>query len=98
MPLAFEWDANKARENARKHGVTFEEALTIFYDELVATMVDSRHSADEDRYISIGTSVRQRLLVVVHTERGDRTRILSSRPATALERRQYEEGSSEDKR
>ncbi len=88
MPLAFEWDAGKARENVRKHGVTFEEALTIFYDELVATMVNSRHSADEDRYISIGVSVRQRLLVVVHTERGDKTRIISCRLATTLERSQ----------
>lgn len=92
MSLRFDWDDSKARQNARKHGVTFEEASTVFYDEFVATLDDTQHSEDEERYISIGLSIQQRLLVVVHTERDQKTRIISCRPATPVERRKYEEG------
>ncbi|MBM4020049.1 MAG: BrnT family toxin [Planctomycetes bacterium] len=90
MALAFEWDANKARANRAKHGVSFDEASTAFGDPLSITISDPLHSEDEERFVLIGRSLRNRLLVVVHTERGDRIRIISARPATRSERLRYE--------
>ena len=86
----FEWDDEKAISNLKKHGVHFEEAATIFNDPLIATISDPDHSKNEDRYISIGISVQGRLLVVVHTEREERIRLISCRKATSAERKSYE--------
>ena len=92
MALQFEWDTKKARANKRKHGITFEEASTIFDDLLSITIHDPAHSVGEDRFITVGTSVTDRLIVVVHTERGDTIRIINARNATRNEKRQYEQG------
>lgn len=89
MALQFEWDSRKARVNKRKHGITFEEASTIFDDPLSITIHDPAHSVGEDRFITIGTSANDRFIVVVHTERGDTIRIISARNATRNEKRQY---------
>ena len=86
----FEWDDEKAVSNLKKHGVGFEEAATIFNDPLIATIFDPDHSEGEDRHISIETSVQGRLLVVVHTEREERIRLISCRKATSAERKSYE--------
>ncbi len=88
----FEWDAQKAASNLRKHRVSFEEAATVFGDPLSATYYDPAHSAGESRYITIGVSGSGRLVVVAHTDRGENTRIISARHATRRERKQYEEG------
>ena len=90
MSLRFEWDERKDAGNLRKHGVGFEEAATVFGDVLSLTISDPDHSEGEDRFISLGMSHRGRLLVVIHTERGDRIRIISARLAAANERKQYE--------
>jgi uncharacterized DUF497 family protein len=92
MALQFEWDSKKARSNKRKHGITFEEASAIFGDPLSITVHDPVHSVGENRFITIGTSATGRLVVVVHTERGDTIRIISARNATRNEKRQYEQG------
>lgn len=92
MGLTFEWDGRKATANRRKHSVGFDEAATAFGDPLAITIPDPDHSNDEDRFVLIGESVRGRLLVVVHTERGDNLRLISARLATASERRTYEQG------
>jgi hypothetical protein len=86
----FEWDDEKAISNLDKHGVGFEEGATIFNDPLVATISDPDHSEDEERFISIGTSVQNRLLVIVHTFREERIRLISCRKATNAERKLYE--------
>ena len=86
----FEWDDDKALSNLRKHSVSFEEGATIFNDPMVATIADPDHSTKEERYISIGISVQDRLLVVVHTEREERIRLISCRKATGAERKFYE--------
>jgi uncharacterized DUF497 family protein len=86
MSLLFEWDPKKARSNLAKHGVSFDEASTVFKDDLSITISDPLHSEDEERLVLIGRSYRDKLLVVVHTERGDRIRIISARPATRRER------------
>jgi len=91
MDFIFEWNENKAKENLRKHNVSFEEGTTIFRDPFIATMPDPDHSDIEQRFISIGISINHRLLVVVHTERANRTRLISCRKATRVERRIYEE-------
>ncbi len=91
MPLQFEWDNNKARTNLAKHGVSFEEASTVFADPLSLTIPDPAHSQAEDRFIILGQSHRRLLLVVVHTERGDKLRLISARRASRNERKQYEE-------
>ena len=91
MPeIDFEWAATKAATNLRKHAVSFDEGATIFHDPLIASMPDPDHSEDEERYLSIGLSAQGRLLVVVHTQRGERTRLISCRKATPVERRIYE--------
>jgi uncharacterized DUF497 family protein len=95
MELVFEWDANKARANLRKHRVSFEEAKTTFNDPLLLTYPDDPHSETEERYCSIGYSVQNRILLTVHTEQvnGEEllVRIISSRKATAAERKKYED-------
>ena len=92
MGLTFEWDQHKAQENFRRHAVSFEESSTIFGDLMSLTIEDPAHSIDEDRFVTIGLSILDRILVVVHTERGDNIRIISARHATARERRVYGEG------
>ena len=90
--MQFEWDTAKAAKNPAKHGVSFEEAATVFRDTLSATGADPDHSVGEERFITFGVSTSGRLLVVAHTERGDTIRIISARPATPGERKIYEEG------
>ena len=92
MALQFEWDPNKDRRNRKKHGVSFDEASTVFADPLARTIGDPLHADEEDRYITLGQSHRRRLLVVVFTDRGDVIRIISARVATRRERKDYEEG------
>jgi uncharacterized DUF497 family protein len=92
MGFAFEWDGKKAAANASKHGVSFEEAATAFGDPLSVTVVDPGHSNDESRFVLIGRTVRDRTVVVVHTERGDNIRIISARLATRRESSDYEQG------
>jgi uncharacterized DUF497 family protein len=89
--MEFEWDARKAETNMQKHGVSFTEAATVFGDELAITVPDPDHSKNEDRYITIGSSNQRRLLMVSHTDRGDRIRIISARELTKTERKAYEE-------
>ncbi len=88
--LTFEWDPQKAQSNIEKHGVSFEEASTAFRDPFSLTIDDPLHSKDEARMVQIGISNRNRLVVVIHTERGDNIRIISARKATKKERNQYE--------
>jgi uncharacterized protein len=90
MSLQFEWDEQKADRNAIKHGVDFDEAKTVFADSNSVTIADLEHSIDEDRYIDIGISNRDRLLVVIYTERGEFIRIISSCCATNREIRIYD--------
>ena len=92
MELRFEWDEVKSRSNRDKHSVTFAEAATVFGDALSVLIPDPLHSESEDRFTLLGQSQRQRLLVVVHTERDGAIRLISARSATARERRNYEEG------
>jgi len=92
MRLRFEWDAEKAKENRRKHRVSFEEGLKVLTDPLSITIDDPDHSANERRCIDIGTSEKGHVLVVSYTERGGSIRIISCRKATPNERRRYEEG------
>ena len=91
MSPEFEWDPAKAKTNLRKHQVSFEEASTIFDDPLFITFLDEEHSINEERYITMGLSRRQRLLLVAHADRQGRIRIISAREATKNERRFYEE-------
>ena len=91
MAYVFEWDPVKAAENVRKHVVTFDEASTVFGDPLALLMVDPDHSEEEQRYVLLGMSKTQRLLVVAFAERPPRTRLISARRATRQERRRYEE-------
>jgi hypothetical protein len=86
----FEWDPEKAKRNLEIHGVSFDEASTAFGDTLSLTIYDPLHSEDEDRFILIGNTYKNRLLVVVHTARGNRIRIISARKATKKEREYYE--------
>jgi uncharacterized DUF497 family protein len=91
MPLRFEWDAAKAAGNLSKHGVSFEEAATAFGDPLSLTVDDLDHSADEFRFITVGSSAGGRVLVIVHTDRENVIRLISARLATRRERRNYEQ-------
>ena len=90
--MQFEWDPKKATANLRKHGISFDEAATVFLDDLSLTGEDPDHSLHEERYVTFGISSSGRLLVVSHTDRGDRVRIINARPATRPERKIYEEG------
>jgi len=89
--LLFEWDTRKAEKNIKSHGVSFDEASTAFSDTLSLTIFDPLHSEGEDRFILIGNSHNNHLLVIVHTERGDKIRLINARQATRDERKQYEE-------
>lgn len=91
MALTFEWDPRKDVASLKKHGVAFDEASTVFGDPLAWFQPDVGHSGSEARFLLLGRSSRDRLLAVLFTDRGDELiRIISSRPATALERRRYE--------
>jgi len=89
--LSFEWDSLKAKKNLRIHRISFDEACTAFKDTLSLTIFDPLHSEKEDRYVLIGSSYKDRLLVVIHTERNRLIRIISARKANITERRRYEE-------
>ena len=90
----FEWDDEKSAANVRKHKVSFEEASTVFDDELMLTEADWMHSEEEDRYVSIGFSSQNRLLVVSYTERVRIIRIISAREPTSREKQSYENDNS----
>jgi uncharacterized DUF497 family protein len=94
MPIRFAWDVRKERRNLQKHGVGFDEASTVFADTLSITIPDPDEVDDEERWVTMGFSHRQRLLVVVHTEEDEHqiVRIITARPADPGERRDYEEG------
>jgi len=91
MKPNFEWDPDKAEKNFRKHDVSFDEASSIFDDPLFITLLDEEHSISEERYITIGLSNKNRLLLVAHTERENRIRIISARKAMRNEEKFYEE-------
>ena len=90
--MHFDWDENKAERNLSKHGVSFEEAKTVFDDPLYVDFCDPDHSEDEERYLIVGQSSRGRLLIVSYTEREDSIRLISAREVTRTEREAYEEG------
>ena len=90
MALRFEWDDRKARSNLVKHAVTFEEASTAFADPQSLTIPDPLHSQEEQRHVLLGQTYRGKLVVVIHTERGESIRIISARPANRRERLTYE--------
>jgi uncharacterized protein len=87
--MAYQWDKNKAAANLLKHGIDFADAVSVFSDNLAITTPDERF--DEERFITIGLDALGRVLVVVYTWRGQKIRLISARPATRQERRQYEE-------
>jgi uncharacterized protein len=91
MSASFEWDDEKATSNLKKHGVGFDEAKSVFEDDFAVTFFDERYSKDEQREITIGRSKTARLLLVVHTERGENIRIISVRKATKHEQKIYEQ-------
>ena len=93
MPVSyeFEWDETKAKVNIVRHGVSFEEASAVFGDPMALLLPDPDHSLGEERFLVLGMSSRRRVLVVSHAERPPRTRLISARPATRHERRQYED-------
>ena len=90
--MEFEWDPKKSAANERKHNVTFQEASTVFGDRLAITFADPDHSKNEERHLTFGLSMQNHLLVVSHTSRGEKTRIISARLMDRKERRIYEEG------
>jgi len=90
--VLLEWDPEKAAANLAKHGVDFHEAGTVLDDPLSTTFPDPSHSLDEQRYLTIGSALSGRILVVAHTDRGEAVRLISARPATPTERRFYEQG------
>ena len=90
--VTFEWDARKAAANFKKHGVPFEDASSVFFDPFAMTFPDPDHSLDEHREVTLGYTMKKALLFVSHCERGERIRIISARPATRTEQRQYEQG------
>jgi len=88
--MQFSWDPDKDRLNQSEHGVSFQEASTVFGDPLAVTVADPDHSIGEERFVTMGQSSASQLLVVCHTEQGDNIRIISARQATAHERKNYE--------
>lgn len=90
-PQSIVWDSVKARINREKHGVDFEDAATVFLDPLLLVQPDMEHSQEEDRWIAIGRSMKDLLLVVIHTDKDRTIRIISARKATPKERRCYEQ-------
>ena len=97
MSLEFEWNEDKAVSNNKKHGISFEEAATVFVDPLAAIFDDEVHSAEEQREIIVGHSEKNRLLLVSFAERGEAIRIISARQATKRERKDYEENPHREK-
>ncbi len=91
MRIVFEWDPAKAKKNIQKHQVSFNEAATVFGDPMSMTFYDPDHSIDENRFITVGLSPLGKLLIVSHTDRDDRIRIISARKTTRRERKFYEE-------
>tara|TARA_B100000959_G_scaffold244599_1_gene268638 strand:- start:2402 stop:2677 length:276 start_codon:yes stop_codon:yes gene_type:complete len=89
--MEFEWDPSKARKNLQKHGISFSEAATVFGDSLSVTFSDPDHSVRENRYIITGLSSTGQVLLIAHTYRNNRIRIISARKATRQERKYYEE-------
>ena len=87
--MVYQWDRNKATSNLRKHGIDFADAVSVFSDDLAITITDERF--EEERFVTIGMDALGRILVVVYTLREDQIRLISARPATRRERRQYEE-------
>jgi uncharacterized protein len=87
----FEWDPGKARQNRRKHRVSFQEAATVFGDPLAVTYPDPDHSLSEQRFVTVGMSSAGRVLIVAHVDRDENVRIISSRKTTPRERKHYEE-------
>jgi uncharacterized DUF497 family protein len=90
--VRFEWDPEKARRNVQKHGVSFDEAATVFGDPMAVTIYDPDHSHGELRLLTTGISKRQRLIIVAHTDREGQVRIITARDTTPREREQYESG------
>ena len=88
--MAFEWDASKAAANLAKHGVSFDEAITVFEDVYALTYRDLEHTLVEARYLTVGMSAASRVLIVVTTDRYDHVRIISARRSISAERRDYE--------
>ena len=88
--VRFEWDHQKAVSNLRKHGVSFEEGVSVFYDPLAASFVDPDHSLGEARFVAVGYSRQNRLLVVAYAERAEVIRIISVRDATSHEKKRHE--------
>jgi uncharacterized DUF497 family protein len=88
--MKFERDRDKEKRNIKKHKISFDEAVTVFYDPLSATFHDPDHSTTEDRFITVGYSPQGRLFVVSHTESGNAIRIISARPVTISERKRHE--------
>jgi len=93
--MEFEWDEEKAESNLKKHGVDFNEAATVFNDLFYVDFYDPKHSVDEQRFLMIGESNRQRLLIISYVERNNKIRIISARELTAQERKNYEHGKFE---
>ena len=91
MILGFEWDEEKASANLKKHRVSFDEAVSAFDDPMLITFSDPLHSEGEERFLSIGISSKNRVLIIAHTDRANKVRIVNCRKATASERKQYEE-------
>jgi uncharacterized DUF497 family protein len=89
--MGFEWDVRKAESNFEKHGVRFSETLPVFEDDFAITISDDESDPNEQRFVSIGTGVKERILVVVYSYCGENIRIISARLAEARERSQYEE-------
>jgi uncharacterized protein len=96
--VEFQWDPKKAASNLRKHGVSFDEATTVFGDPLAGTITDPEHSSDESRLVTLGQSAKGRLVVVVHADREEDVRIISARCATAGEKKKYAEGQGQGRR
>jgi hypothetical protein len=90
--VKFQWDPKKAADNLKKHGISFDDASTVFGDPLAATIPDPEHSADEVRFVTMGQSAKQQIVVVVHADREEQVRIISARRATAGEKKKYAEG------
>jgi uncharacterized protein len=90
--MKFQWAPQKAVSNAKKHGIAFEEAVTVFSDPLAVTIEDPDHSIGEFRFLTLGQSTRHRMLAVSHTEREGQVRLISARLATRQERKSYESG------
>ena len=89
--MQFEWDPEKDQQNQAKHGVSFDEASSVFGDPFALTIDDPDHSSEEKRFLTTGYSNRQRLIIVAHTDRDERVRLINAREVTAAERRTYEE-------